>query len=97
MIFPEKGELVVAPPLRRYNRHAETGMLNIAGVILILIQFGLDGFAIVRGKVSFADAMDVIGWFLFGLIGIALLLIQQAWMNHKVSKLQRKVREEDED
>ncbi len=72
-------------------------MLNIAGVILILIQFVLDGFAIVRKSVSYADALDVIGWFLFGLIGIVLLLINQAWMNHKVAKLQRKVREEDGD
>lgn len=75
----------------------ETGMLNIAGVILILIQFVLDGAAIVRENVTFADALDVIGWFLFGLIGIALLLINQAWMNHKVAKLLRKVREEDGD
>ena len=72
-------------------------MLNIAGVILILIQFVLDGFAIVRKSVSYTDALDVIGWFLFGLIGIVLLLINQAWMNHKVAKLQRKVREEDGD
>ena len=72
-------------------------MLNIAGVILILIQVVLDGAAIVRGNVTFADALDVIGWFLFGLIGIVLLLINQAWMNHKVAKLLRKVREEDGD
>jgi len=51
----------------------------------------------VRENVTFADALDVISWFLFGLIGIVLLLINQAWMNHKVAKLLRKVREEDGD
>jgi hypothetical protein len=64
-------------------------MLNISGVLLVLLQFVLDGIAIEKGIVSFADALDVVGWFLFGLIGIGLLILSQAWSSHKLHKAEK--------
>lgn len=67
-------------------------MLNITGVILILIQFVLDGWAIQKGTTYFADGLDILGWFLFGLIGVCVVIISQAVANHRVSKAMRKVK-----
>lgn len=72
-------------------------MLHTVGILLILLQFGLDGFFLYTRKAAFRDTLDIVGWFLFGLIGIALCTIDSIWKRLRIQRLYRNREEKDED
>lgn len=66
-------------------------MLSFTGLILVLIQFIIDGYAITRGSQEFLSILDVLSFFLFGVIGVILLLIDRVWLRHLIEKMRRKI------
>lgn len=41
-------------------------MLHTVGILLILLQFGLDGFFLYTRKAAFRDTLDIVGGFYSG-------------------------------
>lgn len=72
-------------------------MLIYIGMILIAIQFGIDYWAITKGTIDLQGVSDWFGFYLFGLIGLLLVLIGKAWMNHKIHKLEAELYEDEEE
>lgn len=72
-------------------------MLHTVGILLILLQFGLDSFFLYTRKAAFRDTLDIVEWFLFGLIGIALCTIDPIWKRLRIQRLYRNREEKDED
>lgn len=69
-------------------------MLSITGLILIVIQFVIDGYAIYHGGQEFFSVLDILSFFLFGIIGVVLLSIDRAWLRHIIEKFRRKMENE---
>ena len=66
-------------------------MLSITAIILILIQFGLDAYTIYHGTtMQFLDVLDVFGYYLFGILGMILLVINTFWLHGTIAQLRRK-------
>ena len=66
-------------------------MLSITSIILLLIQFGLDAYTISHGTtMQFLDILDVFGYYLFGILGMILLVINNFWLHGTIYKLRQK-------
>lgn len=65
-------------------------MLNIIGVILVLVQFLMDGISLAHGGRVFAEGIDLLKWYAPGLSGVVLLLIFQAVQNHRIRAAEQK-------
>ncbi len=66
-------------------------MLSITSILLLLIQFGLDAYTISHGTtMQFLDILDVFGYYLFGILGMILLVINNFWLHGTISKLGKK-------
>lgn len=53
-------------------------MLGITGIIVVVIQFLIDGYAISRGNMMFHSFLDVFGHYIFGIVGIILFFLERA-------------------
>ena len=66
-------------------------MLSITAILLILIQFGLDAYTIYHGTtMQFLDVLDVFGYYLFGILGMILLVLNTFWLHGTIAQLRRK-------
>lgn len=66
-------------------------MLSITSILLLLIQFGLDAYTISHGTtMQFLDILDVFGYYLFGILGMILLVINNFWLHGTIAKLSKK-------
>ncbi|MBP3891909.1 MAG: hypothetical protein J6D29_07030 [Solobacterium sp.] len=66
-------------------------MLSITGMILILIQFIIDGYALTRSPQEFLSILDVLSFFFFGLMGVLLLAVDRYWLRHIIEKMRKKL------
>lgn len=68
-------------------------MLFYPGMILIMIQLGLDYLTLLKGKPVPMGLQDLASHYLFALIGIGLLWLNHLWQRHRI----RTYREQEED
>ncbi|MEE3489064.1 MAG: hypothetical protein VZT48_13275 [Bulleidia sp.] len=71
-------------------------MLKIIGSIMILVQFLMDAWAM-KTSSSLSTPVEVLIWYLCGLIGLVLLLLDSSVKGHQVKKLRKREEEADED
>ncbi len=64
-------------------------MLGITGIIVILIQFLIDGYTISLGTMKFHSFFDIFGHFIFGIVGIGLFLLERSAYIRKSQVLSR--------
>lgn len=74
----------------------EMDMLKIIGSIMILVQFLMDAWAM-KTSSSLNTPVEVLLWYLCGLIGLLLLLMDSSLKGHQVKKLRKREEDEDED
>lgn len=67
-------------------------MLGITGIIILLIQFCIDGYSISTGNIAFHSFMDILGHYIFGVIGITLFLIERAAYKQRTKQLAAKLK-----
>ena len=72
-----------------------TNMLIVIGMLLVLIQFGIDAYMLAKGSLELSGIVDWLGYFLFGLVGLFLIWIGKVWLVHKVNKLEGIIDDED--
>ena len=67
-------------------------MLGITGIIVIVIQFLIDGYTISRGNMMFHSFLDVFGHYIFGIVGITLFFLERAAYVRKANILASNLR-----
>ncbi len=72
-------------------------MLFTASLIILVIQFVLDYLNLVRGGRTFSSYQDVLSYFLFGLIGIGLLILDHLFSRHRMRRLKKRLYGEEEE
>lgn len=66
-------------------------MLSVTAIVLIAIQFCLDAYTISHGSTTqYLDLLDIFGYYLFGLLGMILLIIDQFMLHTAIYKLRKK-------
>lgn len=67
-------------------------MLGITGIIIIVIQFCIDAYSISTGNIAFHSFLDIVGHYIFGIIGISLFLLERAAYKQRTKQLAAKLK-----